>query len=310
MMVFANVLGSVVNKVIAQGVIMVILIVSIFVGLLVNIRNVRIKYREENREIQKKSKKNKYEPVLEKNENTEKENKEGIMNEEGETQNFDKLENSKDKKYNIDEDFTLNDTAHVLELNEVKNIKFYEGKNFNPKKISIFSLTIVLTIFYSLMKGTTSIDSIFHIGVCDWEQLLIFFILIICIIVIQIISIRIVKREQFLKLKYNLHKDHEVKFTNGKIAFLIVFALTVGFLANLLGMGGGFVIFPMLIMIGVSPLVASATTIYIIFLAKIVAALLASFSQYLLADYTFTECFLVVIAVIFFSKISDFLLKK
>jgi uncharacterized membrane protein YfcA len=270
---------------------MIILIISIFLGLIVNIRNVRKKIKEENLQIESASE-TKDSPLI------------------GEKEKEKDLSLKFEKKKDLDKDFTINNTKELFEFEEAKRIRHYEGRNFNPKKIGIFMFTIVMTILYSLIKGTTSIDSIAGLDVCQWEQVPIFFILVIIIILIQIYSIRVVKREEYIKVKYNLHYDHEIKFTNKKIAFLITFALLVGFLANLLGMGGGFVIFPMLIMIGVSPLVASATTIYIIFLAKIVAALLATFSEYLLLDYTLVEGFFVVILVVVFSKLADFLIRK
>lgn len=290
MMVFANVLGSIVNKIIAQGVILVVLIISVFLGLIINIQNVRKKIKEENRKLRLSS-----------------ESKETqLLNDE--ISNADLTLNI--PKKDLDKDFTIENTMELKEFEEAKQIRYYEGRNFNPKKIGIFVITILITILYSLLKGTTSIDSIAGIDTCQWEQIPIFLILVIFIILIQIYSIMIVKREEYIKVKYSLHHDHEIKFTNKKITFLITFALFVGFLANLLGMGGGFVIFPMLIMIGVSPLVASASTIYIIFLAKIVAALLAVFSEYLLLDYTLVQGLFVVISVVIFSKLSDFIIKK
>ena len=301
MMVFANVIGSVVNKVIAQGIIMTILMVMIFLGILINIRNAIKKYREESENMQNEI----YKSVnydSEKNENSQDEPKIEFSEEnEEETELHPNLNPNNFSKLNPDD---------LQEIKEVRQIQKYEGRNFNPKKVILFGITIVITIIYSLLKGTSSIDSLIDLDVCQWEQLPLFFGLILIIIGIQIYSIKLVKREQFLKIKYHLHYEHEVKFTNKRIIFLILFAIIVGFLANLLGLGGGFVIFPMLVMIKVSPLVASATTIFMIFLSKFVAALLAFFSEFLKLDYTLVSVVFVVCSVLFFSKISDIMIKK
>jgi uncharacterized membrane protein YfcA len=152
--------------------------------------------------------------------------------------------------------------------------------------------------------------SLINLTKCHPLQKWIILTTIILIILIQTISIKLVLKEQALKLKHNLQHPHEILLTPKTISFLIAFAIVIGLLANLLGLGGGFVIFPMFVYIGVSPLVASATTIYMIFLSKIVAALLALFSPYLKGDYTVVMVVSVGVAVLLFSALADFILKK
>ena len=136
------------------------------------------------------------------------------------------------------------------------------------------------------------------------------FLVSLIIILIQIISIRVVLYEQKIKLKYQYHYSHEMKFTKKLTLLLIVFGFIVGFLANILGLGGGFVMFPMFVLIGVSPLVSSACTMFLILLSKIVASIFAFLSGYLLYDYTFITVILVMLSVIFFVKVMDKLIKK
>ena len=286
MMVFANIFGSMANEVLPQGIIMIFLMIIIFIGILINIRNAVIKFKEETMRLRSKD----FDPDIK--ELPEIELKEKLISE---------IKNSKEiNKIEINSE----------ELIEVDNIKKYEGRNFHPVKTPIFILTILLTIIYFLLKGSSSIPSILGLPKCHWSQNLILVITVLLIVAIQMFSIKIVMREQVLKLKHNFHQKHEVLFSNTKITFLVAFAIIVGFLANLLGLGGGFVIFPMFVSIGVSPLVASATTIFMIFLSKIVAALLAMFSQYLKGDYTIAAVICVGISVIIFSVIADAILKR
>jgi uncharacterized membrane protein YfcA len=224
-----------------------------------------------------------------------------------ESQEFELTEKFVNKKKKIKETPVFEET---IPKEEIEALVYYEGKNFHPVKTPIFLITILLTIVYFLLKGSSSVPSIIGLSKCHWGQYVILAVTVIGIIIIQIYSIKIVLKEQHIKQTYKLHLKHEVLFTPGKIAFLIGFATIVGFLANLLGLGGGFVIFPMFVSIGVSPLVASATTIFMIFLSKIVAALLAVFSKYLKGDYTLVAVLFVVISVIIFSIISDAILKR
>lgn len=304
-MVFANVIGSVVNVVISQGVIMIVLMTIIVAGIVVNIKNAIKKFRQENHQLQK--------PQAQTLLNSSHDNN-PTQRPPDDVKSVNLFEKILDKSASSLEVIRENTKKHNPSVDqeklEVKYIQNYEGSNLHPKKTLIFVLTIVLTIVYSLLKGTSSINSIVNLEKCQWEQLPMFAVFVVAIAIIQAYSIKLVKREQYLKVKYDLHSDHEVKFTNKKIAFLICFALVVGFVANLLGLGGGFVIFPMLVLIEVSPLVASATTIYMIFLSKIVAALLALFSVYIKFDYTVAECVLVAVFVLLSSKLSDWILKK
>ena len=297
MMVFANIIGSIMNKILPEGIIMIILIVVILGGIIVNIRNARIKYKEETRMIMKKY-------------STVDEDLEENLTEKSESHHSDESIPKSNSQEEIRHSTSLTSTQKLSELEELEYLKKYEGKNYHPIKTTLFILTIVITVIYSLLQGTSSIKSLIDLERCSWEQIPLFFVVLIAIIIINLYSIKVVKREQYLKIKYNWQFKHEVNFTNKKIVFLSLFGLIVGMLANLLGLGGGFVIFPMLVMIGVSPLVASATTIYMIFISKFVAAFLAMFSQFIIVDYTLTSVCLVCISIIVFSKLSDYILKK
>lgn len=317
MMVFANILGSIVNKMIAEGFIIIILMIIILIGILINIGNARNKYLEENKRfeelrqnlIQKGFQEGEIKQGQENFGPNQNDEENDLLIPDSDT-NGPNLENDPENREISNEESETEKPPKLSEKEQVQLLQKYEGRNFHPKKTSIFVVTILITIVYSLLKGSSSLESIINLEICQKEQLILFGCLLFFIILIQIYSIRIVKNEQRLKIKYNLHRDHEIKFTNKNIIFLVLFALGIGFLANLLGMGGGFVIFPMLVLIKVSPVVASATTIYMIFLSKLVAALLVFFGDYLKIGYTFAECVLVSLSTIVFFKISNIIMKK
>ena len=197
-----------------------------------------------------------------------------------------------------------------ISVSKLNHIKYYEASNFNPKKIAMFASTVALIILYSFLKGNSSMKSIIGLSTCHWGQFLMLGILILIMIVIQIISIKIVINEQNTKIEHNYMSPHEMKFTKGKIILMILFGPMVGFLANILGLGGGFVIFPFFVLLGVSPLVSSACTMYLILLSKIVAAILAFSSGYLLYDYSALQNIGVMISVICFVFLTDFIIRK
>lgn len=292
MMVFANILGSMANEMLPQGMIMVFLMLIILVGILINIRNAVKKFREESIALgnvhfnpdQNNEKKKIHDQQIEL--------KESLIN---------NMKNS-----NVSANLDIN---HPKDQ-ELERLKYYESRNYHPVKTPLFIGTILLTIIYFLFKGSKSLPSVIGLQKCHWAQKWILIITVIGVIIIQFLSVRLVLLEQNLKIKHGLQLPHEVLLTPKIIALLIAFATVVGLLANLLGLGGGFVIFPMFVSIGVSPLVASATTIFMILLSKIVAAILALFSPFLKGDYTVMMVVSVGLSVLLFSFLADFIIKK
>lgn len=286
MMIFANIFGSMANEVLPQGAIMIFLMLIIFVGILINIRNAVKQYRRESLALANEH----FDPDRPKP--SEIELKEKLISETARPREPPQSKMGSE------------------EAEAVAKLKHYEGRNLHPVKTPIFVVTILLTVVYFLLKGSSSLPSVLGLPKCHWGQNVVLGVTIVGIVLIQVISVRIVLREQDLKLKHRLHMEHEVLFSTQKIIFLIGFAIVVGFLANLLGLGGGFVIFPMFVSIGVSPLVASGTTIFMIFLSKTVAALLAGFSPFLKGDYTVLAVACVGVSVVVFSAVADAILKR
>lgn len=195
-------------------------------------------------------------------------------------------------------------------LFHINTIKYYECRNYHPVKTTMFVVTAVVVIFYSLVKGTSSVDSIFGLGKCDWPQFLAMALVIICIGIILAISVWVVYGEQKVKIAKNYQYPHEFEYNGIKITFLIIFGLFVGFFAYLLGIGGGLFLFPALTIIKLDPYVTSSTVMFLIFLSKIVATALSITSGYLNFGYIGASSVVVVISVLIFLNTLDKVLKR
>lgn len=195
-------------------------------------------------------------------------------------------------------------------LFSLQTIKYYECRNYHPIKTTLFVLTAVLVVFYSLVKGTSSVQSIFGLGKCDWEQFLAMAIVFLGVLAILIVSIWVVYKEQKVKIAGGYQFKHEFTYTGPKIAFLTFFGLFVGFFAYLLGIGGGLFLFPMLTIIKLDPFVTSSTVMFLIFLSKIVATILSITSGFLNFGYIGAASVVVVISVLIFLQTLDKFLKK
>lgn len=195
-------------------------------------------------------------------------------------------------------------------LFDINTIKYYECRNYHPVKTSMFVLTAVVVVFYSLVKGTASVESIFSLGKCEWPQFLAMAVVFILIVVILAISVWVVYGEQRVKKEKNYHFDHEFNYSGGKIVFLVSFGLLVGFFAYLLGIGGGLFLFPMLTLIKLDPFVTSSTVMFLIFLSKIVATILSITSGFLNFGYIGASSVIIVISVLVFLNTLDKVLKQ
>ena len=127
----------------------------------------------------------------------------------------------------------------------IESIKYYESKNYHPLKTTLFILTIIISVFYNFIKGSTTIDSIFGFDKCDAGQFVVMGCVVIIIGAILVISIITVYKEQKIKTEHNYLYDHEFKFTTPKITFLVFYGFGTGFFAYILGMGGGLFLVPM-----------------------------------------------------------------
>lgn len=195
-------------------------------------------------------------------------------------------------------------------LFHIDTIKYYECRNYHPVKTTMFVVTAAVVVFYSLVKGTSSVKSIFGLGKCDWPQFLAMGVVIIMITIILVISVWVVYGEQKVKKEKGYQYEHEFEYNGAKIGFLVFFGLFVGFFAYLLGIGGGLFLFPMLTIIKLDPFVTSSTVMFLIFLSKIVATILSITSGFLNFGYIGASSVIIVISVLIFLNTLDKILKQ
>ena len=195
-------------------------------------------------------------------------------------------------------------------LFSIETIKYYECRNYHPIKTTMFVLTALIVVLYSLFKGTSSVKSIANLGKCDVGQFIAMGIVILLITGIIIISVWVVYKEQVVKKEKNYHFEHEFEYNVKKIIFLVSFGIFVGFFAYLLGIGGGLFLFPALTLLGLDPFVTSSTVMFLIFLSKIVATILSITSGFLNFGYIGAASIIVVMSVLIFLNTLDKFLKK
>ena len=82
---------------------------------------------------------------------------------------------------------------------------------------------------------------------------------------ISIISLRLVRKQQSLKIKHNKGIfPCDIKFSNKNTIKLVIYSFIGGWVSGALGLGGGGIFNPILIGMGTPPAVATATSMYMI----------------------------------------------
>lgn len=296
--VFSNVVGSILNKILPSGYILFMLIVMIVGVIIVNVRNGIKMYREENVALEKTAllKENLLEDEKGRTielRDTKQRNSQFIDNNAPLSVHNRQLLGSNRSLQPIDptqlnSTTPLNVLPHIRmqQFNdpEFKRIKKYESRDFDPLKFAYFMSTVLVIIFFSILRGSNEVESIVGITYCGntfWFTL----IVMICIVmVIAVYSIKFALREIEVNRANNNLMPHELNYNVKTIITLNIFLFVFGVIANILGLGGGMFIYPIFTSLGMQPLVVSYTAMFMLFLSKIVAVMLNYIADLIVVD--------------------------
>ena len=126
-----------------------------------------------------------------------------------------------------------------------------------------------MLLLVSLFRGGSSSTSIIGIKKCTLPDWILIALYIVLSPIITYVSLRIVRREYNLKVKYNKGlAPSDLKFTGSVLVKLLLISFIGGLVCGARGLGGGTVFNPVLISMGVPPKVSSATGKYMIMFSK------------------------------------------
>ena len=100
-----------------------------------------------------------------------------------------------------------------------------------------------------------------------------------------------------MKKKYgNIYLvDSDVVFEGWTLAKVLFLGLGGGFVAGALGLGGGVLFNPLLLTMGVPPMVSKATSLYLITFSKVITCIVYFIYGHLIIDYSAWVAFVSVI---------------
>ena len=133
-----------------------------------------------------------------------------------------------------------------------------------------FTIQIALTIITSVI---TQGSSYFEVSSCSPKYFLVIVLYTILMILLNTLaSIYLVKKTIICEKGGYSFDEGDVKWTYKKCLFLSLFGVIIGIVVALLGMGGGNIIGPVLLSLGVRPEVSTISSTFSIFLSSGTAA--------------------------------------
>mmetsp|Transcript_14463 Transcript_14463/g.24697 ORF Transcript_14463/g.24697 Transcript_14463/m.24697 type:complete len:236 (+) Transcript_14463:893-1600(+) len=153
------------------------------------------------------------------------------------------------------------------------------------KKQGINFFCLLCIIVLSFLRSGKFDFSVEKCQVGDWTSVAVFAILMISMVAY---SVRNIASEQTLKQKYgNVNLvESDLVFKGKVLSNVLGLGFSGGWVAGALGLGGGVIFNPLLLSMGVPPMVSSATGMYLVTFSKIATCLLYFMFGELLIDYS------------------------
>mmetsp|Transcript_43583 Transcript_43583/g.51323 ORF Transcript_43583/g.51323 Transcript_43583/m.51323 type:complete len:149 (+) Transcript_43583:771-1217(+) len=147
---------------------------------------------------------------------------------------------------------------------------------------------MILLILISLLRGASGMTSIVGVTPCSPWDFTLLVLSIVFLVVITAINILLVKREYTVKIKngYQL-VDGDLSWTPKLITKFLFSAFGAGFVASVVGLGGGVIFNPLLLSFKVPPSVSSATGMYMIMFSTLSSSILYYLSGILNIGFAF-----------------------
>jgi uncharacterized membrane protein YfcA len=157
--------------------------------------------------------------------------------------------------------------------NQLNSIYQHEKKIISWIPALYFIILALINIAFSLLKGSSSSPSIIGIQSCSPGHIgLTVGYLFIMLVMIALSSYYLVKKTEICERGGYSFDEGDVRWNHRKCIIVSLFGVFTGIVVGLLGMGGGNIIGPMLLGLGVRPEVSTISSSFSIFLSSGTAA--------------------------------------
>ena len=148
-----------------------------------------------------------------------------------------------------------------LEFPEPIAVKLFkmERSLFPMRKIFIILVLITAMMLLALLRGTKHVPSVVGLPYCSSSYWGLFGVGLIICLAILMISKRFLEYIENLKRRHNVCIQDAYQLSTSQMSNLSTLSLFTGILAGLLGIGGGMLLSPTMLTMGIPPQVITAT---------------------------------------------------
>lgn len=152
------------------------------------------------------------------------------------------------------------------EIKQLDAILLAETKHMYQWRKHLFSFTVTFTaLLVTFMRGSKKFDSIIGIQKCGYTDWGLILLLVVIMFSLTALGLHVNKIEQNLKRKARKGMvASDIQFKGKQLFILCFFAFVGGWVSGALGLGGGSIFNPLMISLGVPPLVSTSTGMYMI----------------------------------------------
>lgn len=157
---------------------------------------------------------------------------------------------------------------------ELQAIYETEKKIAPPKSISVILLVFLFVVFTSFIRGSRNFHSIFGINFCSGLYWAVSMLILAILIAIAIYSGYLMINKYVVKIKIGYDFDlNDLKWKKSMILIVSSSGFIAGLAAGVIGVGGGLVMNPVMLRLGLRPEVSTATSSFMVLFTSTISML-------------------------------------
>lgn len=179
-------------------------------------------------------------------------------------------------------------------IQQIEQISQVEATVFPVEKYKLITASFLVTVLVPILIGGKAMGSIVGVELCSvvyWLGSIIYLAVVVYLWKASF-DICLLEEETKASVPGGWPYPEAVRWEQGKIIYMSIYMTGVGLFSAIVGVGGGIYIVPTLTELGFPNTVVSATSLFLVFWAKLASTLLFALNGSLMYDYSLILCLL------------------